>query len=144
MSANAALIDVLIPWTLPLSLVAIHFVADFILQSDWMALNKSRWTESTEGRLALTSHCLVYSACFLPFGVAFAAITFISHVLTDAVTSKITSKLWFVRPALNENNKPNGLFTYAESWKRHWFFVVIGADQLIHYFTLAGTYQWLF
>jgi hypothetical protein len=101
-----------------LLLLTTHFVADFLLQSDWMALNKSKsWK-------ALIAHCAVYAACFVYFGLAFAVITFLLHALTDTVTSRITSKLW-------------------QAGERHWFFVVIGFDQLIHYFTLIGTYLWL-
>jgi hypothetical protein len=101
--------------TISLLLLTIHFVADFVLQSDWMAINKSkRWD-------ALALHCLIYSACFVPFyGLAFGAITFGLHFVQDAITSRINSKLWLAD-------------------QRHWFFVGIGADQLLHYFLLAGT-----
>ena len=103
---------------IPLILVAIHFLADFVMQTDWMAINKSKsWS-------ALFAHCCVYAAVFLWFGPAFAAITFVTHFATDAITSRITSLLW------HKN-------------ERHWFFVVIGADQLIHYVTLALTYNLL-
>lgn len=39
-------------------ILAIHFVADFILQSDWMAQNKSKNID------ALTFHVLTYGALF--------------------------------------------------------------------------------
>jgi uncharacterized protein DUF3307 len=105
--------------TIPVILLAIHFVADFILQSDWMATNKSKnWR-------ALLCHTALYALCFSLYGWAFVFITFALHTLTDAITSKITSYLW----------KQNA---------RHWFFVVIGADQLIHYGCLAWTLNWLF
>lgn len=116
--------------TLPLSLLATHFVGDFLLQSDQMALNKSksdRW---------LLLHVLVYAACFLLWGWRFALVTFVLHLLTDCVTSRITSRLWFVVPAGN-----SGHFTYAPGNRRHWFFVAIGADQLLHYVALALTWR---
>jgi hypothetical protein len=102
--------------TIPLSLLVAHFVGDFLLQSDWMALNKSK------DNLALTVHAAVYSACFLWVSpvTLFAAVVLGQHWLTDYVTSRITSRLW-------------------QANQRHWFFVVIGADQLIHYVTLAWT-----
>lgn len=113
-----------------LSLV-LHFIGDFLLQSDWMALNKSKYNE------ALTAHVLVYSLMFLPFGLHFWAITFALHWLTDWCTSRITSKLWFVVPAGDEGA---GWFTYDTGNKRHWFFVMIGLDQLIHALTLIWTF----
>jgi hypothetical protein len=98
-----------------LILLTLHFIADFVLQSDWMAINKSKnW-----GALAL--HCFVYSLTFAAFyGITFASITFLLHFVQDAITSRINSKLW-------------------QANRRHWFFVGIGADQLLHYALLAYT-----
>lgn len=121
--------------TLPLSLLATHFVGDFLLQSDQMALNKSksdRW---------LLLHVLVYSACFLPWGWRFALVTFVLHLLTDFVTSRITSRLWFFKPVGISN--PPRLYAPCVPNYRHWFFVAIGADQLLHYVALALTWRFL-
>jgi hypothetical protein len=103
-------------WLIPV----IHYLADFEAQTDWMAINKSkRWD-------ALTLHCLVYSLFFgLVFGWQFMLITFASHFVTDAITSRITSKLWLAE-------------------RRHRFFCVIGLDQMIHTYTLFATYLYLF
>lgn len=95
-----------------LVLLTVHFVADFLLQSDWMAINKSTsW-------VALGVHVAIYSACFLPWGWQFAALTFLLHFVQDALTSRLTSYLW-------------------RSEQRHWFFVAIGFDQLLHAYALA-------
>lgn len=100
-------------------LLCIHFVADFVLQNDWMAINKSK------SILALSTHCTVYSACFLVYcSPQFTAINFLLHMGVDAITSNITSYLY-------------------QKGQRHWFFVVIGLDQLIHQLTLIYTYQLL-
>ncbi len=104
---------------IPLILLVNHFIGDFILQNDYMALNKSKKWE------ALSLHVLVYSATFLWLGWKFALNTFITHFITDAITSRITTRL------------------YTPVFHRHWFFVVIGLDQLIHYTTLGYTYQYL-
>lgn len=98
-----------------LYLLSMHFIADFVLQSDWMAINKSkRWD-------ALIVHVGIYSVCFLPWGGQFAMLTFVFHFVQDAITSRINARLW-------------------QSNQRHWFFVAIGADQLLHSWLLAITF----
>lgn len=104
--------------TIPLYLIALHFVMDFLCQNDWMAVNKSkRWD-------ALLLHVAIYSFGFIWLGWQFALITFITHFITDAITSRITRRL------------------YYPVFHRHWFFSTIGFDQLIHYATLAYTYKY--
>lgn len=133
-------------WTLLLLLV-LHFIGDFLLQSDWVAVNKSKRNE------VLTLHVLVYSLCFLPFGWKFWLLTFYSHWATDWVTSRIASRLWFFGPTGWNMDTPGiraEMAAYPEMFhysyipgRRHWFFVAIGADQLIHAATLAATYALL-
>lgn len=101
-----------------LVIVWVHTIADFALQSDRMAINKSssnRW---------LVLHVGIYAACLVPFGWQFALVNFAAHFVTDWVTSRITSKLW-------------------KAGERHWFFVVIGIDQALHFSALFLTYGWL-
>ena len=132
---------------IPVLWLAVHFVADFVLQSNWMAQNKSkRWD-------ALALHCVVYGACWLWLGLTFAAVTCALHFLTDAVTSRITSRLWFFRMKAGiweqaSFTVPKHGQTLVNPWMpeggdRHYFFVAIGADQVIHYATLAATGYWL-
>jgi len=109
------------------SILFLHFIADFVLQSQWMALNKCK------NDLALSLHVLVYTfglgvgGFILITGAlteSFFAWIFINgilHLIVDYITSKITSILWKL-----EN--------------KHWFFTVIGLDQFIHYFCLFGTF----
>jgi len=85
----------------------IHFISDFLLQTDKMATNKS----SSLKYLGL--HCIVYSIPFLIFGLQFAIINGFLHFIVDFISSKATSYLW-------------------QNEKRHWFFVTIGLDQAIH------------
>lgn len=91
-----------------------------------MAINKStsnRW---------LALHVFVYSVCFLPAslmlgvsaGLAFCAVNFAAHFVTDYVTSRMTSSLW-------------------KQGRRHAFFVVIGLDQALHLTALFASYWWL-
>ena len=97
-----------------LCLIWIHFIADFVLQTDKMALNKS-----TDSRW-LALHVAVYSVCLLPFGWRFAFVNFSLHFWTDYFSSRATSALW-------------------KRGERHWFFTVIGLDQALHLTALVLT-----
>lgn len=128
---------------LPVIFIVIHFIGDFICQTDWMAINKSKsW-------MALLTHVLVYTwvlfigttlfvlylgypdlglsltlTIALPPIVLWVSLNGALHFITDAITSRWTASLW-------------------KREQRHWFFVVIGLDQVIHYTTLAVTLEWL-
>lgn len=90
-----------------LILIWLHFIADFIFQTRRMANNKSKKI------LWLLAHCVEYTIFFLPFGLKFAAINGALHLITDFITSKMTSHFWRCK-----NEKL--------------FFVTIGFDQAIH------------
>jgi hypothetical protein len=105
-------------------------MADFVLQTEWQAINK--WNNN----LALISHTTNYSTCWLPLIVIiqcihthpnlvwFLPITFVSHTITDYFTSKLNHKLW-------------------EKKKVYSFFVSIGFDQFLHIVQLVLTYYFL-
>jgi len=96
-------------------LVWVHFFADFICQTDKMAINKSssnKW---------LSIHVGIYALFLIPFGIEFALVNFALHFITDYISSRATTALW-------------------KAEKRHWFFVVIGADQALHLTALIATY----
>jgi hypothetical protein len=119
------------------TILIIHFISDFVLQTDKQAKGKSKnWND-------LLSHTATYSAIWVvpisillainkvPFPVNsignslfFVAITFICHTITDYFTSRLNSRLW------------------AEG-KVHNFFVSVGADQVYHYIQLFLTYYYL-
>jgi hypothetical protein len=101
-----------------IALVLMHFVADFIFQSDYIAINKS----SNSWVLAL--HVFLYSIPFAYFGVAFAVVTFVLHFVTDYISSRVAGNFW-------------------KNEQRHWFFVTIGADQAVHMISLFAAYVWL-
>lgn len=101
-------------------ILAVHFLADFIAQSDWMAQGKSKRFGLNRN---MAAHIGVYTAFLVAIGPLWALVNGLAHYLTDAITSTATSALW-------------------KRGERHWFFVVIGADQLIHVLTLIWTYQY--
>jgi len=85
----------------------VHWVADFVFQSDEMANNKSK------DNAYLWLHCFIYGLCFMGFGPKFAIVAMFSHVLIDYYTSRLNSRLW-------------------KEKKVHEFFVSIGFDQFLH------------
>jgi hypothetical protein len=91
-----------------------HFIGDFLLQTQWMSLNKSNDLK------ALTTHCIVYSIPFLWFGLKYAAINGVLHFIVDYFTSKFTK-----RTAEDQN------------WRL--FFIIIGFDQMLHMIILTLT-----
>ena len=107
-----------------ISILCVHWIADFILQTDYMAKNKSTDIK------ALLLHVFVYSSCFFIFPLTsdnhklylLPLITFVCHFLTDFITSKVNK-------SLIGNN--------------HYFFVAIGFDQLLHFIQLLVTYDYL-
>jgi hypothetical protein len=105
-------------------LLLLHFVGDFVCQFRWLANNKSH------NQLALLLHGLIYGAVLtsgmyfmipetipLTIFILWAAFNIVAHIITDAITSKMTS------------------FFYKRQWM-YLFFVIIGLDQLIHACTL--------
>lgn len=123
------------------SMLVVHWFADFVCQTHWQAINKSkRWD-------ALSKHVLSYTIVFglgligtfaffagQLFSLAMLlhwqnfAIVIVAngvlHFITDAVTSRWSSYLW-------------------KQQKIHDFFVVIGFDQVIHQLTIFLTLAWL-
>jgi hypothetical protein len=134
-----------------------HWIADFVCQSNWMATNKSKdWS-------ALTLHILAYSFLMtlaaiwvLPVSQSkldarptiFLGVTFVAHFITDAITSRITSWLFMMQfeqkwlYARDGTVADRGVLM-KRGFTLHWFFVVIGFDQVLHYAQLFLTLGWL-
>lgn len=98
-----------------------QFVCDFLLQNDWMALNKGR--PGMEGYKALLSHCLIHAAgtlivmlVFAPAVWWLALVDFIMHSLFDRF---------------------KGILTFQKDWKYtdRWFWWSFGLDQEAHNLT---------
>lgn len=93
-----------------------HFISDFVLQTDAMAKGKStsnKW---------LGINIAAYSAPFLLLGWKYAAVNGLAHFAIDYCTSRASSKMW-------------------KAGRVHDFFIVIGFDQLLHTTILVATLQ---
>ncbi len=93
-----------------------HWLFDFVCQNDNMAINKSN------SNYWLSVHVLVYSVGLVAMGVILLPPksswywiigNAIAHWVVDWCTSRVNARLY--------------------TNHRHWFFVNIGLDQLIHY-----------
>ena len=102
-------------------LIWTHFLADFILQTDKVAINKSK------SNAILLQHVLIYALPFSLLGFfiktspEWLLFNMVAHFITDYFTSRTCSYLW-------------------KNEQRHWFFVVIGLDQAIHMTCLMLSY----
>ncbi len=116
-----------------LSIIFIHWVADFVLQTPWQAENKS--TDNN----ALTEHVAVYAGIWMGIALVwgnatnnalmllFGPITFACHWATDYYTSRGNKAI---------------LQQYEDSPKKwHNFFVSVGFDQFLHYVQLFITWK---
>lgn len=110
------------------SILIVHWIFDFFLQTHWQASNKSK------SYVALTEHVLTYSGGLLlivllnfgyfhhlSYAVGFVVFNALAHFFTDYVTSRATSALY-------------------EKEEYHDFFVAVGFDQLLHYLTLIVSF----
>lgn len=100
-------------------LVWLHFIADFLLQSDYVAKNKSK------NNKILLFHASIYSIPFFIISPMYAIVNGVLHLMTDYVTSRVASRLW-------------------KEGKTSRFFSVIGFDQAIHVTFLLATYNYMF
>src|SRR5688572_9431656 len=106
-----------------LYLLAVHFVADFLFQSHYMSINKSKDNRVLLWHVGIYSLTMYVGAILLGLerqnqeivisAMAFSGWLFMSHLITDYFTSRWTSRL----------------YKHAR-W--HDFFCVIGFDQLLH------------
>lgn len=142
-----------------LSIPIIHYVADFILQTDKEAKGKSKnWSD-------LLNHTITYSAVWIipmqfmigynnlnvskagMYGLLFAVITFICHTITDYFTSRLNSKLLPPITVLKFDSNTfgdNEMLAYPKNSSWHNFFVGIGFDQyILHLPQLFLTYALL-
>jgi hypothetical protein len=139
--------------SLPLVIVLLHWFFDWFCQNDWMALNKSKRVDVLlVHALVATSYCLPLSYAFAPAEGGLDPLRWFwlnnlwAHIAIDALTSRCTSKLWFIELDENIEHRYGSAWPFLARLKpgyRHWFFVMIGFDQVLHYIVLAYSWQWL-
>ena len=106
-------------------LLGTHYLADFLLQSDKMAINKStslKWLSIHVGVYTLT--WIIVSCGWLfsyPYMIGFILFNGLCHWIIDFFTSRAASYYW-------------------KKEKRHEFICIIGLDQALHTFILLGTF----
>lgn len=114
----------------------VHWIADFVLQSDEDAKGKSKYVKNLINHTASYSlfwftPLLIYSSAIKFFHINtmgilhdafdFVCITFVLHTITDYFTSRLNAILW-------------------EDKRVHDFFVSVGFDQVLHYIQLFITF----
>ena len=109
-----------------LFILIVHWLSDFVLQTDYQARNKCNNLK------ALFAHTALYSLAWVslwPFlgkdALWFIGITFIAHTVTDFFTSKLNAKLRVDK-------------------KERKFFISMGFDQFLHHAQLILTYEYLY
>ena len=120
MSSSVA-VGALIGWMLVLTFK--HVIADFVLQTSWMALGKD---QKTGWALPLLAHCLVHLAVSLVLILIIAPrfwfvafIDFAIHIVVDRAKGLCSSSLGVTQ-------------------EHPWFWTLIGVDQALHHLTGFG------
>jgi hypothetical protein len=102
-----------------------HVIADFVLQTSWMAIGKD---QKTGWALPLLAHCLVHLAVALALILVIAPrfwfvafIDFAIHITVDRAKGLCASRFGVTQ----ESGNP-------------WFWTLIGVDQALHHLTGFG------
>ena len=141
-------------YAVPLSLLAAHFVGDWLLQSDKVAVGKGKSIGTLFWHVGTVTFVL---ACWLvlcryegsPSTTGFLLTNFLLHVLIDAVTSQFTARWFFFKQTLAHAtdaplfSEPDEVVWIPIPENRGWFFKTIGFDQLLHFASYSLTLWWL-
>lgn len=116
-------------------LLVCHLAGDFLLQTDWQAVNKrgGLWSGDQTSRRALLSHVTVYTLCFVPaviwiaidtsaLAIALLPVVFIPHLVQDDGSALIAWNRIVKRTSLEPGD-----------------FVYMAVDQSFHVVALFGT-----
>ncbi len=139
-----------------LAIILIHYISDFVLQTNNQAIGKGKnWSD-------LLGHTVTYTSVWFGVGflylllnfnisklefvhvgtsvILFSLITFIAHTVTDYFTSRLNTKLL---PKRESHPLYPEYFREEKGKNFHNFFVGVGGDQVLHYAQLFITYYYL-
>lgn len=127
-----------------------HFVADFVLQTQWQSSNKSHNWWALLGHMA--SYSLGMAVLLSPYlwfffwpMLGWLLSNIVLHFITDAITSRVNARLWMEIATRRVDIAP---YMHRSTWVLHGgthnFFVGVGADQAIHQITFILTTWWWF
>lgn len=104
----------------------LHLVGDYLVQNDWMALNKKK--KSWEGELACQIHCVTYSLPFLFIGSWWAVFAiYLSHYIID----RTNIVAWFLAARNGAGNIKNfGFSSDRPMYITIWLFII--TDNVFH------------
>lgn len=120
-------------------LYALHFVADFLLQSREMATKKSSDINVLFNHCAIQYWTIILGLCpFLGFGRA--CVVSASNALIHGL---IDWHIWKGYKWSVAKRDPTATPATWKYWEDHWFYTTIGFDQFLHISTLTLC-LWLF
>jgi hypothetical protein len=100
----------------------IHFLADFCMQTEWMALGKSKEMAPLLAHIGTyTLILLLFSSLFMtgPMAIIWSISNGICHMWVDYFSSRAMRRA-------------------RESGQERKFFMILGLDQMLHYVCLFG------
>lgn len=111
-----------------LIILLIHYLADFGLQTHEQSKEKYKGGEMLFYHVGVYSLIWFFGYLFIEWNllnaITFTTITFVTHWVTDLITSNLGRSFW------KKEDFHNG-------------FVIIGFDQILHYIQLYITIKWL-
>jgi len=119
--SSSIVVGPLVGWMLVLTVK--HVIADFVLQTSWMAIGKD---QKTGWARPLLAHCLVHLAVSMTLILIIAprfwfvaVIDFLIHIVIDRAKGLCAS-------------------TFDVTVEHPWFWTLIGVDQALHHLTGFG------
>jgi hypothetical protein len=125
-----------------------HLVGDYLLQNDWMAMNKSKNTWI--GWFAALAHCIIYTATVCAFMQNFDSLWIVAVFLSHFFIDKFAFGWWYLKHIKNMDT--HKYFDYlkdssskAEAIQAGFMSVIYTVtDNTMHLVLMWGAYQILY
>lgn len=104
------------------AILATHYLFDWVFQTRFIAENKSKRLDVLTIHVSIYTAGLILLAVFSELTIVWALFNGAAHFIVDFFSSKSSAYYW----AKGEHKK---------------FWNTVGADQLIHYLILFGSYE---